>query len=1103
MLKRKLQLKLVVTACIVMFCSCKEGPKLFELNKDTGITFTNTLTNSPELHILSYLYYYNGAGVAAADFNNDGLTDVYFTANQHNDALYLNETGLKFNDVTAKARIHNSDGWTTGVTHVDINNDGLLDIYVCKVSNFKNLRGHNLLYVNQGINEEGIPVFKESAANYGLDFSGFSTQAAFFDYDLDGDLDMFLLNHSLHPNRMYGKGHQRQEVDWRSGDKLFKNNNGYFEDYTEEAGIFQGKIGYGLGVSIGDLNTDGYPDIYVGNDFFENDYVYLNNQDGTFRELISTNESALGHTTHYSMGNTIVDVNNDGYFDIISLDMLPEDPKTYKTSGLEYPFQTYNNYLKNGYAPQFMQNTLHINLGNGSFSETAFASGIAATEWSWSPVSGDFDNDGWNDLYISNGIKGASNDMDYVNFIANENIQKRISKGLTAEDMEMVNELPEKKTANYFFQNQHDATFKNVTDKWFEKLPSFSNGSTAADLDNDGDLDLIVNNVNEPAFILENKTNNLKPQHHFLKIRFKGSIQNPYGIGAQVLVYEKGILKAAQNLPAKGYLSTGPPELHFGLGTNKKIDSVRIIWPDLTSQKLTSISANQTLILSRKDASPKAITRLEVALPGYLANSKDTLNFKHHEYATLEFNRDPLIPFAYSNQGPDIAVADVNFDGKDDFFICGGKKQTSELFIQEENGTFKSVSKEIFSPDAISEDTGAVFFDADNDGDNDLLVVSGGNEFKSGKPLNPRLYTNQAGIFLKDSLQFNDVFINASSVTVPDLNNDGSPDLCITANQLPAKYGQTAKQYLFINNGKGVFKEITNELAAAFQTIGNVQDITWADLNKDNIPDAIIAGHWMPLAILVSENGVLELKKESGLDEFTGWWNTVKAADFDKDGDTDMIAGNWGLNTRLTASKEKPIRLYRNDFDNNGREEPVITYFLKNEETIFATKDELVKQLPALNKKFLSYRSFAEASLNDFFPDEKIKDAYKKEVAELASCYFENLGNGTFKKHKLPLQAQLSSVHDILIEDFNRDGYQDVFLSGNEYEVSTQLSRLDAFHGVLLMNDTKGGFNEVTNKTFDLPGPVRSLKKITINKKPCIIAGINNGKPVILEIQNY
>ena len=502
----------------------------------SNLDFTNKLTNSEELNILTYLYYYNGAGVSAADFNNDNLIDLYFTGNQVADELYINRGGLKFEKVTKTTGINNSTNWTTGVTHVDINNDGLLDIYVCKASGYRGLEGRNLLYVNQGVNKNGIPLFKEQAKDFGLDFSGLSTHSAFFDYDLDGDLDMYLLNHSVHPNRMYGNGSVRESYDSISGDVFFKNQDGVYVDVTKETGIYQGRIGYGLGLSVSDVNNDGYPDVYVGNDFYENDYLYINQQNGTFKEIISSDISRLGHTTHFSMGSAIADINNDGLSDILSLDMLPEDLETYKTSGLEYAYPIYRQYLKNGYAPQFMQNTLHLNLGETYFSEIAELSGISATEWSWGALLADFDNDGYKDAYISNGIKGATNDMDFMNFIANEGIQRRIDAGMGKKDMPLVNEIPEKKVSNYFFKNNTDLTFSNATDEWFEKRPSFSNGCIYADLDNDGDLDIVVNNVDEDAYLLENNSNS----KNYLKVEFSGPPKNRFGIGTKVVAYSNG-----------------------------------------------------------------------------------------------------------------------------------------------------------------------------------------------------------------------------------------------------------------------------------------------------------------------------------------------------------------------------------------------------------------------------------------------------------------------------------------------------------------------------------------------------------------------------------
>ena len=1087
---------------ILLLQGCNKGSDvLFKQlpSSKTGITFTNTLQSDPELNILNYLYYYNGAGVTVADLNNDNLPDLYFVSNQGPDKLYLNLGGLKFKDITDISGINNANGWTTGVTNVDINNDGLLDLYISKVGELLEIKGRNLLYLNLGVDENGIPKFREAASEFGLDIKSLATQAAFFDYDLDNDLDMFLLNHSVHPNSNYGRGVKRTVIDSLSGDLLFKNEDGYFTDVSQEAGIFQGNIGYGLGVSTGDLNNDGYPDIYVSNDFFENNYLYINQKDGTFKELISQNTTALGHTAHFSMGSDLSDINNDGNTDIISLDMLPENLETYKTSGLEFPYQTYAAYLKNGYAPQYMQNTLHLNLGNNTFSETSFLSGIAATEWSWSALFADFDNDGFQDLHISNGIKGATNDMDFINFIANESIQKRLSQGMSKEDMSFIDELPSKKAANYFYKNKGNNTFEDVTQNWFKAIPSYSNGTVYADLDNDGDLDLVVNNVDEEAFILENISSQKKEKNNYVKIVFDGSDTNRFGIGVKVIIYSDDQILTKENYSTKGYLSAVAPVLHFGLGQAQKIDSLRVVWPDRTSELMTNIGVNQTLLVNKQNASRGYISHQKTTPKQFLKNIDYPLNFTHKDNPTVEFNRDPLIPFVNTNQGPTLAVGDINGDQLEDIFLGGGKRQASSLYIQLENGSFQLSDSLVFAEDAINEDVSQQFFDADNDGDLDLIVLSGGNEFKTGKPIAPRLYYNDNGHFVKDKSQFQNLFINASTVTTIDLENDGDIDLCFTSNGLPSKFGYTPQQFIFQNNGKGQFKDITNTYAPDFQNIGLVQDINWIDINNDEFKDAIVVGHWMPIAIFINDGTALKLQKTKGLKNTSGWWNSIKSADFDQDGDIDFIAGNWGLNTRLSASKEEPITLYSNDFDDNGNEEPIITYFYQGIETPFASKDELSKQMPFLNKEFLSYKTFSEAAFTDLFPKKKIKSAYKKQLNELASIYIENKGNGDFEIKKLPFGAQISMIFDMEVSDFNNDGYNDVLIVGNNYEISTQLGRLDASHGVLLLNDTNGFFKEAKNQKFDIPGPARDIQKITINNQEHYLITINNDKPILLK----
>lgn len=1083
-------------------CSKNNSETLFNKRKaaHTGITFKNELRDTPELNILTYLYYYNGAGVAAGDFNNDGLIDLYFTSNQRADKLYINKGNFKFEDITKASNINNSDGWTTGVTHVDINNDGLLDIYICKVGNYKKIKGKNLLYVNQGTDEKGVPNFKEEASKYNLDFSGFSTQAAFFDYDVDGDLDMYLLNHSVSPNRSYGKGIKRKQIDSLSGDILYRNDNGNFVDVSTEAGIFQGGIGYGLGIGVSDVNNDGYPDIYVGNDFFENDYLYINQKNGTFKEVISEDETKLGHTSHFSMGNDIADINNDGLTDIISLDMLPENLETYKTSGLEYAFPVYQQYLKNGFAPQYMQNALHLNLGNTNFSEIANLSGISASEWSWGSLFADFDNDGHKDIFISNGIKGATNDMDFISFIANDKIQKQIEEGMSEKEMAFINELPEKKVANYFFKNNGDLTFKNATNSWSNKENSFSNGCVYADLDNDGDLDLVVNNVNDEAFILEN-TLDSEPNHNSIKVTFKGNKENTFGIGAKLIAHTPNGILVQENFVSRGYLSAVPNTLHLGIGKDSILESLTIIWPTGKYQKLESVNSGR-LEIEEKNASGNFYNERNGTQPSIFIQKDSLVSFVHKEQPTYDFDRAPLAPFANTNEGPSISVADVNNDGLQDIFISGAKAQASRLYIQTIEGTFIEEQEDVFSADAFNEDVSHVFFDANGDGFQDLMVVSAGNEFKSSNRIQPRLYLNQNGKFLKDPEAFKGVELNASKVMAVDFDGDGHMDICITSDQVPQQFGTTATQYLFKNNGSGVFEDVTSSICPSFKSIGNVKDVIWSDLDGNGFKDLIAVGDWMPISIFMNDGKKMELISNNGLDKTHGFWNSIIAEDFDNDGDLDLVAGNWGINSKLKASAENPITLYSHDFDDNGSIEPLVTYFYNEKETPFASKDELVKQMPFLNKKFLSYESFAKASLEDLFGSENLKNAQQKKVYELSSCYFENTGDNTFKKIKLPSMAQVSTINDMIVDDFDKDGHKDILAVGNNYEISTQLGRMDASHGILLRFG-ENGFQWVKNVGVNIPGPARSIKKIMINKREYYVVGINNSAPLFLEkIQN-
>ena len=1083
---------LLIFGCLFILSGCKKADKGLFLHDAayTGIKFENTLTPTPDLNILTYLYYYNGAGVATGDYNNDGLPDLYFVGNQVADQLYLNEGNFKFREVTSIAQINNAGGFSTGVTNVDINADGLLDIYVCKVGSHQTLQDPNKLFLNTGVNDDGVPQFREAAIEYGLDVIGYSTHASFFDADLDGDLDLYLLNHSVHPNRSYGKGKIRSQYDPFSGDRYFRNEGGTFKDVSGEIGIFQGKIGYGLDMSVGDLNNDGWPDIYIGNDFFENDYLYMNQRDGSFKEIITSDLPDFGHSSHFSMGNAIADLTNDGLAEIFELDMLPQDLLTYKNSGPDERYPIYQYYLRNDYAPQYMQNTLQHNNGNGSFSEIAHLAGLAATNWSWSILPVDLDRNGYKDLFITNGIKGATNDMDFVSFAANDEIQKQISDGGDA-NLVMAEKLPPLKIANYVYSNHGDNVFEDKSTEWLADLPTYSNGSTYADLDNDGDMDLVINDVDGPALVYENRLNQ---DNHYIGIRLKGPPLNAEGIGARVMLYHDGHLQTWENYPANAYLSYTDTRNIFGLDETQTVDSLIVVWPGGKLEVFKSLLIDQYHTFQYENAAGGYYGQGDTATTANVVS----LEFTHREEMTLEFDRNPLLPFAKSNEGPSVSVADVDGDGLDDIFIGGAKWQASALFLQTPTADFKQSQAALFEASRKSEDTDHVFFDADSDGDQDLLVVSGGNEFQSGIPLKPRLYLNEAGLFTRDSVAFQSVEANASVVKTLDFDNDGDLDVFIGSNTVPEAFGETGKSFLMANMGGGIFVDVTEEWAEELVNPGQIEDAFVVDIDGDDDDDLILVGDWMPVTIMVNDQGNFRKLHGTGMDQYTGWWNTVTVQDFDNDGDLDILAGNWGLNSRLKASEDYPVTLYRRDFDGNGSVETVLSYFYGGQETTLATKDELVRQLSGLNKKFLSYREFAKASMSELFGEEALAKADRQQVTELASCYFENEGNGKFKKRQLPTDAQVAPIHDILVEDFDSDGLLDVLLVGNTFEISTQLARQDALKGQVLMNKGAGQFE---GRAFSTPiyGPARDIEKLKIAGEKYLIVTMNNGKPIILK----
>ena len=1076
----------------------------------SGVHFTNHLQETPEFNIFNYLYFYNGGGVAAGDLNGDHLPELYFTANQQSNKLYLNQGNCTFKDITEQTGLQGMEGWTTGVTFADVNADGKLDIYVSQLGKYRNIEGKNQLYINQGNDENGIPQFTEKAAEYGLDLVGFSTQATFFDYDLDGDLDMYMLNHSVHDNGTFGKRATLiNEPHPEAGDKLLRNDNGTFTDVSEEAGIFSSVLGYGLGVSVGDLNLDGYPDIYVGNDFHENDYLYYNNGDGTFTEALN---SSMKHTSRFSMGNDIADYNNDGLPDLVALDMLPADPEIRKKSASEDPFDIFSFKLNFGYNYQFSRNSLQLNRGNQQFSEIGAYAGIAATDWSWASLMADYDQDGYKDLFVSNGIYRRSNDLDYINFISDNTIQAKLEGKMDVKDLDLIEKMPRVKVPNYAFRNNGDLTFTDKSKEWGLKIDSYSNGSAYADLDNDGDLDLVVNNIEDSAFIFKNQVNERYADsltRNYLKLRFEGSGQNPFGVGARVMVNTPNGIITQEQFPTRGYQSSVDVQMVVGLGKITTIPSLTVVWPDGKYQALNQVEANQTLTLQYANAAGSYdYSRLKPAGKPLLEDITPAtrVSYRHKENKFVEFNRERLMPHMVSSEGPALATGDVNNDGLHDFYVGGGKWKPGALYVQQPDGTFVPINQETWAADSVREDVDAVFFDADNDGDQDLLVVTGGNEFfdKSPKMLS-RLYLNQEGTFTKAPNRLPELFITGACVAKADYDNDGDTDLFLGARAVPWNYGQIPSSHLLQNNGEGFFEDVTEQIAPELLEAGLIKQANWADLDGNGTPDLILAGEWMPLSIYFNRDGKLEKAANTGLNEYAGWWNTVAIADYDNDGDLDMLAGNMGLNSRLQASAKEPLRMYIHDFDDNGNIDQIVTHYVNGQEELFATKDELTRQLKYLNKEFLSYEKFAEAQLEEVFTPAQLSKAEQVKATHLASSFIENKGNGKFAVHELPGQAQLAPVNAVVVNDFNNDGNLDALLAGNFYDVNPEIGRYDADYGTLLTGDGKGNFTVASNREMRLylDGQVRKMAAIEIaDVGQAIVVARNNDTLKVYRVNN-
>jgi len=1039
----------------VLFFSCQLGSNtLFQKldANDTGIDFQNSIQETSELNVLLYEYFYNGGGVAAADFDNDGLVDLYFTANLGTDKVYKNKGKLTFEDKTLGSGIVWNKEWKTGVTVVDINEDGLKDIYVSVSGNEENpeLR-KNKLYINKGDFK-----FEEQAAKYGLDCNSFTTQTAFFDYDKDGDLDAYVMNHNVKDFKRFDVEAIHFMRDEFAGDKLFRNDDGFFNDVSKEAGIKGNPIGFGLGMHIADLNNDNWPDIYISNDYLEGDYLYVNNQDGTFSDKIN---EMVDHTSYFSMGNDVADVNNDGLPDIFTSDMLPEDNKRQKLLFGPDNYEGYLNMLQNGFHPEIMRNMLHINEGSGKFTEVGQLAGISNTDWSWSPLIADFDNDGFKDMFISNGYLRDYTNNDFVKFYSEQR-----SEG-NDNVLEIINKMPSTKVANYAFKNTGNQTFTNAQKNWGFEDKGISNGAIYADLDNDGDLEIITNNINEPAGIFKNTSK----ETNFIKVELEG-------INAQILNTKIKVLAGGQTQyrefsPNHGFQSSYFGPQHFGLGKATSIDQVELIYPNGEVQTIKNPSFNSILKVAYAPTG-----KLEILKPDKFFKELDVQLIEHQQMPFNDFNRQLLLPWMYSYQGPCMAKGDINGDGIEDFYLGGGKGSSGQLMKGLPNGTYQKTNEAVLKQWELCTDTDARFFDADNDGDQDLYVVGGGYEYlPNDLLLQNRLYLNDGkGNFTKTDSAFPPDLFSDACIEVLDFDNDGDQDVFVGGFVVPGNYPTANPSRFYVNNG-GTFSRLENEL---FNSLGLIKDAVAGDYNKDGKVDLIVAGEWTEVQFLKNTGKGFELDKES-ITSKSGLWQYLIVDDFDGDGDLDLIAGNLGLNTQLCANKEEPLTLNVTDFDGNGRLDPIISCFIQGESFPIYSRDELLDHIAPLKKVYNSYEAYSEVTTKKLLENFKEVEPKVLEVSELATTYFENV-NGKFVEKTFPIQIQAAPVYAVLAEDIDNDGDKDLIVGGNNTHTRVRIGNISANHGQIFLNDGKGNFTYLPQykSGLNIKGEVRSLQMI-------------------------
>lgn len=1070
----------------------KISNSLFTLQSpdSTGIVFDNQLTEGLNTNVLMYEYFYNGGGVAIGDVNNDGLQDIYFSGNMTDNKLYLNKGNIRFADITDDAGVAGRPGpWKTGVTMADVNGDEKIDIYVCYSGKLPGVKRINQLFINEGNNSAGIPVFSEKAQQYGLADSAYSTQASFFDFDRDGDLDMFLLNHSpvsLPVLDEVNTASILKKVNRLHGVRLYKNDKGHFNDVTEKAGISSSALTYGLGAGIADINGDGWTDIYISNDYTIPDYLYINNKNGTFSNYL---QSSLGHTTQFSMGNDITDINNDALPDIFTLDMLPADNRRQKLLVAPDNYEKFDLSLRTGFYYQYMRNMLHVNNGNGTFSEIGQLSGISNTDWSWAPLFGDFDNDGWKDLYVTNGVLRDFTNMDFVKYTG-DFLQNNTGNLRRQTLLELVHKMPSSHVTNYMFKNNTDLTFTDIGSLWGFNTVSNSNGAAYADLDNDGDLDLVVNNISQPAFIYRNEQNHLL-KNHYLQIKLEGISGNTQGFGAKVYIYRKNQQQYAEQMPTRGFQSCVSPVLHFGIGTETAVDSLRILWLSGKQQIITNLKADQVIYLQEKNATiPYHISEQKRPM---FEEIQSPVAYHYPKSFINDFKRQPLLINPLSFSGPCLIKGDVNGDGLEDVFAGGGNGAAGAIFMQQKTGRFIKQVQKAFEADVLSEDADAVFFDANNDGKPDLYVCSGGyhNYLPDDALLQDRLYINDGkGNFTKDAAALPVMRVSKSCVRVTDINKDGFSDLFVGGRVVPGRYPENPVSYLLINDGKGHFTDRISAIAPSLQKSGMITDAAWIDVNNDGSNDLIVIGEWMAVQLYLNVDGRLKDHTTTYFSkQYSGWWNKLSVGDFNNDGKQDLIIGNLGLNTQCRVSDKKPADLFYKDFDDNGSIDPILCFFIKDSSYPYVSRDELLDQMSIMRTRFADYKSYANATFKDLFTEDELKNVNHLQVNYLKTAYFESGKDGKFVEKDLPLEVQYSPVFTITPLDYDNDGNKDLLFGGNINRARLRFGKYDANYGILLKGDGMGRFKYITQQEsgFKVKGDARSV--ISINNY--ILFGIN------------